>query len=614
MLLQAKKDYYNNLIAESSTDSKNLSNIVKDILHQRSEMKLPEHASTEELANRFAVFFTDKVCKIRDELPDLSRHQLNLPTPELTCSLNVFSAVTESEVRKIIAKSPTKSCSLDPAPTWMVKDSVDELIPMVTILVNLSLQSANVPDSMKQALVTPLLKKDDLDPEVLKNYRPVSNLSFLSKVLERVVAARLTNYMTINQLHEPMQSAYRACHSTETALVRVQNDILRTLDQGGAAILVLLDLSAAFDTIDHSILLSRMESVLGVKGSALQWFKSYLLGRKQRIKINDDFSENQEILWSVPQGSVLGALLFLIYIIPLAQLIRSYGLSNHGYADDTQLCLSFKKTSDNAIVKSEILNLEKCLCDISVWMSQNKLKLNNDKTEIILFGSKKHLAELNIKSLSIAGTDVSVASEPVRNLGAMFDSQLIMAPHVKSIVKKSSFHLRNIGKARHVLTEDATKTVMQSLVMSRLDYCNALLIGIQQDLIAKLQRLQNSAARIVSRTRKYEHITPVLIKLHWLPIKFRIQFKVLLLVYKALNGLAPKYIKELLVPYKPRRHLRPEAKGLLDEPRTRLKFGDRAFSISAPRLWNALPQHLKDSTSCQAFKKCLKTHLFRLAH
>ena len=132
----------------------------------------------------------------------------------------------------------------------------------------------------------------------------------------------------------------------------------------------------------------------------------------------------------------------------------------------------------------------------------------------------------------------------------------------------SSFHLRNIGKARCVLTGDATKTVMQSLVMSRLDYFNALLIGIQQDLIAKLQRLQNSAARIVSRTRKYEHITPVLIKLHWLPIKFRIQFKVLLLVYKALNGLAPKYIKELLVPYKPRRHLRSEAKGLLDEPRT----------------------------------------------
>ena len=134
----------------------------------------------------------------------------------------------------------------------------------------------------------------------------------------------------------------------------VQNDILRTLDQGGAAILVLHNLSAAFDTIDHSILLSRMESVLGVKGSALL---SYLLGRRQRIKINDDFSENQEILWSA-QESVLGALLFLIYIIPLTQLIRSYGLNNHGYADDTQLCLSFKKTRGNAIIKRVILNRE----------------------------------------------------------------------------------------------------------------------------------------------------------------------------------------------------------------------------------------------------------------
>ena len=213
-------------------------------------------------------------------------------------------------------------------------------------------------------------------------------ISFFIPFMPKVAYLLLASCKQWRKMEYP--SAYRACHSTETALVRVQNDILRTLDQVGAAILVLLDLSAAFDTIDHSILLSRMESVLGVKGSALQWFKSYMLGRKQRIKINDDFSKNQEILWSVPQGSVLGALLFLIYIIPLEQLIRSYGLKNHGYADDTQLCLSFKKTSDNAIVKREILNLEKCLCDISVWMSQNKLKLNNDKTEIILFGSKKH--------------------------------------------------------------------------------------------------------------------------------------------------------------------------------------------------------------------------------
>ena len=349
----------------------------------------------------------------------------------------------------------------------MVKDSVDELIPMVTILVNLSLQSANVPDSMKQALVTPLLKKDDLNPEVLKNYRPVSNLS---KVLERVVAARLTNYMTINQLHEPMHQ-----HTEHVIALRLHLCGYRTtsftlsIRVGPPSLCYSMLALLSIHSITPSFYLG-WSLFLGVKRSALQWFKSYLLGRKQRIKINDGFSENQETLLSVPQGSVLGALLFLIYIIPLAQLIRSYGLNNRGYADDTQLCLSFKLTSDNAIVKCEILNLEKCLCDISVWMSQNKLKLNNDKTENILFGSQKHLAELNIKSLSVVGTDVSVASETVRNLGAMFDSQMIMAPHVKSVVKKSSFHLRNIGKARRVLTEYATKTVMQLLVMSSFDY------------------------------------------------------------------------------------------------------------------------------------------------
>ena len=219
----------------------------------------------------------------------------------------------------------------------------------MTNIINSSLRSSQVPKSMKSAIVTPLLKKSTLVPDILKNYRPVSNLSYISKLLERVVAGRLTDYMTENNLHKHLQSAYKPGHSTETALVKVQNDILTSIDQHGVVILVMLDLSAAFNTIDHDILFSRMENTLGITGQALAWFKSYLSGRTLRIKIDKSFSELQDILWSVPQGSVLGPLLFLVYLLPLGKLIRKHGLELHIYSDDTQLYLAIKPITQQAV-------------------------------------------------------------------------------------------------------------------------------------------------------------------------------------------------------------------------------------------------------------------------
>ena len=201
-----------------------------------------------------------------------------------------------------------------------------------------------------------------------------------------MVAGRLTDYMTENNLHEHLQSAYKPGHSTETALVKVQNDILTSIDQHGVVILVMLDLSAAFDTIDHDILCSRMENTLGITGQALAWFKSYLSGRTLRIMIDKSFSELKDILWSVPQGSVLGPLLFLIYLLPLGKLIRKHGLELHIYADDTQLYLAIKPITQQA-VDIGVPRLEDCLTDIYTWMSQNKLKLNADKTEVLVLGT-----------------------------------------------------------------------------------------------------------------------------------------------------------------------------------------------------------------------------------
>ena len=249
-------------------------------------------------------------------------------TPEsktITAVLSSFKPATESEISKLIKKSATKSCDLDPLPTWLLKSCQDVLLPVITHIVNLSLSTSSVPPQMKIALITPLLKKILLDPETLKNFRPVSNLSYISKLIERVVAERLNDHLTSNNLHEVLQSAYKKFHSTETALLQVQNDLLMSIDADGGAILVLLDLSAAFDTIDHSVLLNRL-SDLGIHGAVLSWFKSYLTGRRQSVKIKGQRSSERDLPFGVPQGSVLGPILFTIYTIPLGNIARSHGL------------------------------------------------------------------------------------------------------------------------------------------------------------------------------------------------------------------------------------------------------------------------------------------------
>ena len=331
-----------------------------------------------------------------------------------------------------------------------------------------------------------------------------------------------------------------------------------------------------------------MESTLGITGPALEWFRSYLGDRTLRVQIDDSFSASQEILWSVPQGSVLGPLLFLIYLLPLGILIRKHGLELHAYADDTQLYISIKPINQR-VVDEGVARLENCLTDIYTWMSQNKLKLNADKTEVLVMGNPQMRAKISIPSITVNGVIVPVLNEPVGNLGAVFDPNVntSMSAHVSKNIKSANYHLRNIGKIRKFLNTDTTKSAIVSLVTSRLDYCNGLLCGITDELLCRLQKVQNNAARVVSGSKKYDHITPV-------PIRKRIEFKILLLTFKCMQGCAPLYLRELLVKQANTRTLRSNTKNLLQIPLTNLKrFGDRAFCAYAPRLWNELPDNIK---------------------
>uniref|UniRef100_A0A4W6FHD0 Reverse transcriptase domain-containing protein n=1 Tax=Lates calcarifer TaxID=8187 RepID=A0A4W6FHD0_LATCA len=371
--------------------------------------------------------------------------------------------------------------------------------------------------------------------------------------------------------------------------------------------LILLDLSAAFDTVDHRILMDRLENRFGISGVALSWLKSYLSDRTQCVSCNNTISAFSDVKYGVPQGSVLGPLLFSLYISPIGQIIRSHGINFHCYADDTQLYVPIK--ADNA---SQIRELEICLSSVKSWMSQNFLLLNSDKTEMLVIGPARYRHQFDHVTISLDSCVIS-QSTTAKNLGVTLDRTLSFDQHIKDITKTAFFHLRNIARIRSFLSMADAEILVHAFVSSRLDYCNVLLSGLPRTSTKSLQMVQNAAARMLTKSRRFDHITPVLASLHWLPIHVRSDFKVLLMTYKILNGLAPSYLSDLLNPYIPSRALRSQSAGLLSVPRVKKKSaGCRAFSYRAPFLWNNLPSDIRQADSVEAFKSKLKTHLYAL--
>ena len=281
-----------------------------------------------------------------------------------------------------------------------------------------------------------------LDHELYPSFHPVSNLQFISKSIEKVVSVRVLHE---NGLQERLQSAYKKHQSCETALVCVQNDILRSIDNN-RCVLLLLDMSTAFDTVDHDILIKRLDTRFGIRGSALPWFKSYLEDRTHFVSINGTSFSLHYLTCGVPQGSALGPLLCVLYTSPVRDIIRSHGLSFHLYADDQQLYTFFFFDSESDMVTAKSL-IESCVYDIHKWMVISKLKLNTDKTQLLYFNS------LAFPSMPWTWCYSSwiwshLPSLQARNIGAIFDSTLTMSAHVNAIVKSGFlYHLRNISKS-----------------------------------------------------------------------------------------------------------------------------------------------------------------------
>ncbi len=320
-------------------------------------------------------------------------------------------------------------------------------------------------------------------------------------------------------------------------------------------------------------------------------------------------SSKAPLSFGVPQGSVFGPLLFTMYTSPLSSIIGRHQVCHQLYADDTQLYVSFS-ASDSA---SSLLRLQECLGSVQSWMFYNKLKLNPEKTDFLLIGherQRKKFAESF--PISVLGVDRN-PSESAKNLGVTMDHNFSFKPHISKICSSCYHHIRDIRRIRKYLSLDHAKTLACALVMSRLDYCNSLFHGLPALDIQKLQRVQNSLARVVTKSSSLAHSAPLRRSLHWLPILYRIQFKINFITFGLLSHKQPSYLHSLLTRSLPTRSLRTNQGCLLSVPKVRTKTGGRSFSACAPVLWNALPVSVRSAESARVFRKRLKTFLFGLA-
>jgi hypothetical protein len=529
------------------------------------------------------------------------REVLNSITLKTTATFELNS-ITELDILKVIKTIKTNASGSDNFNINIIKLTLPYSLTCLCHIINTSFITGIFPSKWKKAIVIPVPKNNN--PTQLSHYRPVSLLSVLSKIIEKLVSIQVSRYVAECHLLDPFQSGFRSSHGTCTALIKITNDIYNAINSSKLTLLTLLDYSKAFDTINHTLLIAKLSSI-GFCNLAIKWFQSYLCDRCQKVKINNQESDWQPIINGVPQGSVLGPLLFIIMTSDIHEIIVNS--SYHLYADDTQLYVHGTVNELQNIVSQ--LNVD--LYNVYDYSISNALKLNPDKTVSMIIGSFHNINKVK----GNANFTLEINDKPIqvydhaRNLGITFDEVLSWRKHVDIMTSKAFSRLKLLYRHKNFLSAKSKIILCESLVLSIFNYCDVVYYSINEQLKQKIQRIQNYCIRFIFSLSKRSHLSNYLKKLNWLTMRNRQNLHVGVMMYKIIGGEAPDYLRDLFT-YRSEIHTYStrQVTGNMVEPRcTRCSF--KSFPYYASLLYNNIPSEIKFASSITTFKHKYQNYL-----
>lgn len=486
----------------------------------------------------------------------------------------------------------------------LLKIAVHDICKSLTCLFNLLIKLGEIPKDWKLARITPIYKGSGSRFEE-NNYRPISVICHISKILEREIHGQFMSYLIQHNFVSIDQSAYMKYHSTHTCLHKVVDDWLENIDEGLITGLCLLDIRKCFDTIDHTLLLEKLNRY-GVKGVELHWFKSYLNNRSQKVVCNNETSNTLDTDIGVPQGSILGPILFLVFINDLSQNIKS-GQCNL-YADDTLLYTSSKTIAEVAD------SLQKCLNEALIWYENNNLCLNADKSKVMIISSNRNREASSLTSLNLDLDGIPLqTTNSAKYLGIFIDNHLTWERQFSHICQLLGAKISRLRRLRKSVPSHILNTICRTCLFPTFDYVCSVWGNAKVQHKRKVQRLQNYAARIVTNNFDYVNTRgeDLVRGLKWQTFNDRVNYFTALLMFKCIHGLAPHYLSDHIVMACEAhdKHTRLTNSFDVVVPSTQTSIYQQSFMYNGAKTWNNLPEIVKESPNVSIFKYRYKKHV-----